>query len=101
MVEEMTEENGVKILTWVWNAGAIGVRTGEPLLSPEDVRGGNVTRAAGPRIEQMLEGVGFGLSSMPSQIGKRRSIGMPLLCGWAGGGAEACATGAGAEVGVG
>ncbi len=65
-VEKLTEENGVKVLTWVWNAGAIGVRTGEPLLSPEDVQGGNVTRAAGPRIEQMLEGVGFGLSSMPS-----------------------------------
>ena len=27
-VEQMTEENGVKILTWVWNAGAIGVKEG-------------------------------------------------------------------------
>ena len=27
-VEEMTEENGIKVLTWVWNAGAIGVKEG-------------------------------------------------------------------------
>ena len=66
MVEEMTEENGVKILTWVWNAGAIGVRRGDPILTPDDVQSGNVTRAAGPRVEEMLESVGFGLSSMPS-----------------------------------
>jgi TRAP-type C4-dicarboxylate transport system substrate-binding protein len=65
-IQELTEENDVKILTWVWNAGAIGVRSGDPIVSPDDVQGGNVTRAAGPRIEQMLERVGFGLSSMPS-----------------------------------
>lgn len=65
-VEELTEENGVKILTWVWNAGAIGVRRGDPILAPDDVDSGSVTRAAGPRVEEMLESVGFGLSSMPS-----------------------------------
>ncbi|MGH3089832.1 MAG: TRAP transporter substrate-binding protein DctP, partial [Rubrobacteraceae bacterium] len=65
-LEDLTEENGVKILTWVWNAGAIGARRGDPILSPEDVESGTVTRAAGPRVEQMLESVGFGLSSMPS-----------------------------------
>lgn len=65
-IEQFTEENDVKILTWVWNAGAIGSKTEEPILSPDDVRGGMVTRAAGPRVEQMLERVGFGLASMPS-----------------------------------
>jgi TRAP-type C4-dicarboxylate transport system substrate-binding protein len=65
-VEEMAEENGIKILTWVWNAGAIGVKEGSPVVSPEDVRSGMVTRAAGPRVEQMLERVGFGLASMDS-----------------------------------
>jgi TRAP-type C4-dicarboxylate transport system substrate-binding protein len=65
-VEEMTEENGIKVLTWVWNAGAIGVKEGSPVVAPDDVRSGMVTRAAGPRVEQMLERVGFGLASMDS-----------------------------------
>ena len=65
-INQMTEENGVKVLTWVWNAGAIGSKTEEPILSPDDVQGGMVTRAAGPRVEQMLERVGFGLASMDS-----------------------------------
>jgi TRAP-type C4-dicarboxylate transport system substrate-binding protein len=65
-VEQMTEENGVKILTWVWNAGAIGVKEGDPIVSPDDVQSGTVTRAAGPRVEEMLERVGFGLASMDS-----------------------------------
>src|ERR671915_675534 len=65
-VEEMAEENGVKILTWVWNAGAIGVKKGDPIVSPDDVQSGMVTRAAGPRVEEMLERVGFGLASMDS-----------------------------------
>lgn len=64
-VAEITEENGIKILTWVWNAGAIGA-VGDPIVSPDDVPAGSVTRAAGPRVEQMLESVGFGLSSMAS-----------------------------------
>ncbi|MQA06919.1 MAG: C4-dicarboxylate ABC transporter substrate-binding protein, partial [Streptosporangiales bacterium] len=65
-VERLTEENGIKVLTWIWNAGAVGARSAKPIVSPDDVPKGNVTRAAGPRIEQMLKSVGFGLSSMPS-----------------------------------
>ena len=65
-VEELTEENGVKVLTWVWNAGAIGTTSNNPIVSPDDVPSGNVTRAAGTRIEEMLERVGFGIGSMPS-----------------------------------
>ena len=65
-VEQMAEENGVKILTWVWNAGAIGVKEGDPIVAPDDVQSGMVTRAAGPRVEEMLKRVGFGLASMDS-----------------------------------
>ena len=65
-IEELTEENGVKVLTWVWNAGAIGTSSSSPIVSPDDVPSGNVTRAAGTRIEEMLERVGFGIASMPS-----------------------------------
>ncbi|WP_046471568.1 TRAP transporter substrate-binding protein DctP [Allosalinactinospora lopnorensis] len=65
-VSEIAEENGVHILTWVWNAGAIGASSDEPILTPDDVPSGSVTRAAGPKVEEMLEDVGFGLASMPS-----------------------------------
>lgn len=65
-VENLTEEHGVKVLTWVWNAGALGSKTEQPIETPDDVRKGMVTRAAGPRVEQMLKRVGFGLSSMDS-----------------------------------
>jgi TRAP-type C4-dicarboxylate transport system substrate-binding protein len=65
-IEQLTEENDIKILTWIWNAGAIGVRNGDPITSPDDVQGGNTTRAAGVRVEAMLERIGFGISSMPS-----------------------------------
>ncbi len=65
-IEKLTEDNGIKILTWIWNAGAIGVRKGEPLTSPDQVQKGNTTRAAGSRVEQMLKSVGFGIQSMSS-----------------------------------
>lgn len=65
-LEELTQENGVKILTWVWNAGGIGVRQGDPVVSPDDVEPGAVARAAGPRVEQMLRRVGYSITSMPS-----------------------------------
>jgi TRAP-type C4-dicarboxylate transport system substrate-binding protein len=65
-IEQTMEENGVKPLTWIWNAGGIGVRKGDPITSPDDVRPGMTTRAAGSRVEQMLESIGFGIQSMPS-----------------------------------
>ena len=54
-VEEMTEENGVKILTWVWNAGAIGVKEGS-IVAPDDAQSGMVTRAAGPGWKRCSSG---------------------------------------------
>jgi TRAP-type transport system periplasmic protein len=65
-VEQITEENGVKVLTWIWNAGAVGTKGEQPIVSPDDVTKGTVTRAAGTRIEEMLKSVGFGISSIPS-----------------------------------
>ncbi|MEJ7873523.1 MAG: TRAP transporter substrate-binding protein DctP [Rubrobacteraceae bacterium] len=65
-IEKLAEDNDVKILTWIWNAGAVGVRKGDPITSPDDVKKGNTTRAAGVRVEEMLESIGFGISSMPS-----------------------------------
>lgn len=64
-IEQMTSENGVKILTWVWNAGAIGAK-GEPVVAPDDVRPGMTMRAAGSYVERMLEAAGAGITSLPS-----------------------------------
>ncbi|MCM3584520.1 TRAP transporter substrate-binding protein DctP [Mesobacillus maritimus] len=64
-VEEIAEENGLKILVWVWNAGAIGTK-GDPITAPEDVKEGAQMRAAGKMVEEMLAKAGAGITSMPS-----------------------------------
>ncbi|MFK5633414.1 MULTISPECIES: TRAP transporter substrate-binding protein DctP [unclassified Ornithinimicrobium] len=64
-VEESMTENGLVLLTNVWNAGAIGVK-GDPILRPEDVQGGMTMRAAGTYVERMLEEAGAGITSLPS-----------------------------------
>lgn len=65
-VEQIAEANGAKVLTWVWNAGAVASKTQQPIESPDDVPQGSVTRAAGTYVEEMLHRVGFGISSMSS-----------------------------------
>lgn len=64
-LEEIAEENGIKILAWIWNAGAIGSK-GEPIVSPEDVKDGMVMRAAGSLVEDMLRAAGASITSMSS-----------------------------------
>ncbi len=64
-VTEIAEKNGAKILTWVWNAGAIGTK-GDPIVAPEHVRPGMKLRAAGSYVEEMLQKAGAGISSLPS-----------------------------------
>lgn len=65
MLEEIAEENGVKILVWIWNAGIIATK-GDPVVSPDDVRDGMQFRAAGSSVEQMMAKAGAGIASMPS-----------------------------------
>ena len=65
-VEQIAEANGAKVLTWIWNAGAVASKGQQPIESPGDVPQGSVTRAAGTYVEEMLHRVGFGISSMPS-----------------------------------
>ncbi|MPY76973.1 MAG: C4-dicarboxylate ABC transporter substrate-binding protein [Actinophytocola sp.] len=65
-IDEIAEANGIKVLTWVWNAGAIGAKSPQPIESPDDVKKGSVTRAAGSYVEKMLERQGMGISSMSS-----------------------------------
>lgn len=64
-VVKIMEENGVKVVTWLWNAGATGSK-GSPVVSPDDVKGGMKMRAAGSRVEDMLRFAGAGITSMSS-----------------------------------
>jgi TRAP-type C4-dicarboxylate transport system substrate-binding protein len=64
-IREIVDEAGIRVLTWVWNAGGIGVK-GDPVTAPSDVRSGMTMRAAGSYVERMLESAGAGISSMPS-----------------------------------
>lgn len=64
-IEEITNKNGLKILIWVWNAGAIGTKD-KPITAPEDIKKGMQMRAAGTHVEKMLASAGAGITSMPS-----------------------------------
>ena len=64
-LEQLMDENGIRPLTHVWNAGAIGAKGG-PVVAPEDVRPGMTMRAAGEYVEHMLESAGAGITSLPS-----------------------------------
>ncbi len=64
-LDEVLEDNGAKILTWVWNAGAVGSK-GDPVVAPGDIPSGMTMRAAGSYVEKMLADAGAGITSLPS-----------------------------------
>jgi TRAP-type C4-dicarboxylate transport system substrate-binding protein len=64
-IERLMEDNGVKVVTWLWNAGATGSK-GNPIVAPSDVKGNMTMRAAGSRVEDMLKKAGAGITSMSS-----------------------------------
>jgi len=63
-IEKLSEDNGMKIITWAWCGGGMAAKT-KPLIKPEDMRGVKI-RAAGKMFEMMLHASGAGISSMPS-----------------------------------
>lgn len=65
-VVDNMEENGLVLLTWVWNAGGIGTKADQPIVSPDDMPSGTTMRAAGNYVEHMLADAGAGISSLPS-----------------------------------
>ncbi len=64
-LDEVLEDNGAKILTWVWNAGAVGSKK-DPVVAPGDISSGMKMRAAGSYVEKMLADAGAGITSLPS-----------------------------------
>jgi TRAP-type C4-dicarboxylate transport system substrate-binding protein len=64
-LEQVMEDNEVKVVTWVWNAGAVGSK-GAPVVGPDDVSSGMKMRAAGSYVENMLKDAGAGITSLSS-----------------------------------
>ena len=63
-IEKLSEENGMKIITWAWCGGGMAGKA-KPLIKPEDMQNVKI-RAAGKMFEKMLHASGAGISSMPS-----------------------------------
>lgn len=58
------DTKGVKILTWVWQAGGIA-SSNKPILQPEDVKGMKV-RGGSKEMDEMLKAAGAAITSVPS-----------------------------------
>jgi len=63
-LEDYLDQHGVKIVTWIWQAGGVASRD-KPILLPEDVKGLK-TRGAGKEIELMLQAAGASIATFPS-----------------------------------
>jgi TRAP-type C4-dicarboxylate transport system substrate-binding protein len=60
----IVEEKGVKIVTWVWQAGGIASR-GKPIISPDDVKGLKF-RGGSKEMDMMLKAAGASPTNVPS-----------------------------------
>ena len=60
----LLEKRGVKILTWVWQAGGTASRV-TPVVQPDDVKGLKI-RGGSREMDQMLKAAGGIISSVPS-----------------------------------
>ncbi|MBB6250655.1 TRAP transporter substrate-binding protein DctP [Nitrospirillum iridis] len=58
------EDKGVKILTWVWQAGGVAAR-GTPVVHPADVKGIKI-RGGSREMDMMFKAAGAAVSSIPS-----------------------------------
>lgn len=63
-IEKIMAEDGIMVLAHGWLAGGFASKQ-NCILEPDDIKG-QVTRAAGPMFETMLQGAGASLASMPS-----------------------------------
>jgi TRAP-type C4-dicarboxylate transport system substrate-binding protein len=62
--EKILDEKGIKILTWVWQAGGIASKT-TPIVAPEDARGMKV-RGGSKEMDLMIKGAGGAVTNVPS-----------------------------------
>ncbi len=61
---KIVDKNGVKIITWVWQAGGVASK-GKPVIVPEDVQGVKI-RGASKEMDMMLKAAGGSITNIPS-----------------------------------
>lgn len=60
----LVEQRGLKIITWVWQAGGIASKS-KPIVSPEDVKGMKV-RGGSRLVDLMTRAAGAAVTNVPS-----------------------------------
>jgi len=63
-LEKIVEEKGVKIISWIWQAGGVASR-GSPIIVPQDVKSIKI-RGASRYMDLMFAEAGAQISTMPS-----------------------------------
>lgn len=63
-LNRILEAKGIKIVTWVWQAGGIASR-GNPIVAPADAKGLKI-RGGDKTMDQMLQGAGGSATNLPS-----------------------------------
>lgn len=61
---KLVEDRGIKILTWVWQAGGIASQS-KPFIAPDDAKGLKV-RGGSKEVDLMLIGAGSAITNVPS-----------------------------------
>lgn len=64
-LSKIVEDKGVKIISWVWQAGGVAARRAQPILAPEDVKGVKI-RGGSREMDLMFTAAGGQVSTMPS-----------------------------------
>ena len=62
--EKILDEKGIRILTWVWQAGGIASKT-TPIVSPDDAKGMKI-RGGSKEMDLMIKGAGAAVTNVPS-----------------------------------
>jgi TRAP-type C4-dicarboxylate transport system substrate-binding protein len=61
---KLLEDRGIKIVTWVWQAGGIA-SLAKPVVSPDDAKGMKI-RGGSKEVDLMLKGAGAAITNVPS-----------------------------------
>ncbi len=63
-LEKLLEDKGIKVLTWVWQAGGIA-SSDKPMVAPDDVKGTKF-RGGSREMDVMLKTAGAAITNVPS-----------------------------------
>jgi TRAP-type C4-dicarboxylate transport system substrate-binding protein len=63
-LEKILDSKGIKIVTWVWQAGGIASRD-KPIVNPEDAKGLKI-RGGDKTMDLMIQGAGGSATNLPS-----------------------------------